>query len=364
MTQAQSRPKQSRRCPTRFVRTLTVLLFYVGMLSSPNSTSIVNAAPLTFEFSGVVQENELGSLFPGQSLFPGKSIGESYSGRFTVDPAATVITAAPDYARYDGSLFDVTIEGTSYNVNNFSVWGSAPGGVEFNFDTGNGSSSFFSLRSTNDLYTSADVPTSFNVSDFDELAQIQHTCSSPLDDTGSIDAISHDATAPLTFNFSGIVGNNQLGTLFPGKSIGESYNGSFTVDPAATVTFTAPDAAVYDGSFFDITIEGTPYDVTNFRVWSSSPPGGGVQISFDVGGETAFIALRSTSALYGNADVPTSFDIADFDSIASTQQHFSCDFSLRDAGSIDAISPAPEPTTAVLAALGLLGITCRRRSWA
>ena len=360
MTQDHRSHRQPTRSARHVARALAGLVV-VGMLSSLEHTSAVHAGPLTFSFSGVVQNNHL------KKLFPGKSFGDSYRGMFTVDPDATALFTGPDAAVYDGSLFDLTIEGVSHSVSEFRVWRTSPpgGGVEFLFDAG-GDSGFLSLRSTSSLYDSTDVPTSFEVSDFDDLAraQLHHFCDTPINltDTGSIDAISPDGVSPLTFNFSGIVGNNELDALFPGKSVGDSYSGSFTVDPAATAIHTSPDATFYDGSFFDLTIEGISHSVREFRVWKSAPPGGGVEFLFDAGGDSAFLSLRSTSGLYDSTEVPTSFNIADFDDFARTQQSILCGM-LTDLGSIDVISPIPEPATIALATLSLLGIVCRRQRW-
>lgn len=357
-TTAPRRLNHGMRCSGYNVHLLTALLLSLGVMLSGNWATSVQAAPLTFEFNGVVQDNGL------RALFPGKSVGDPYSGKFTVDPAATVMSSSLNAASYDGSFFDVTIEGISYGVSLFRVWNSSPpnGGVEFLFDVGT-ETAFLSLRSTSGLYSSTDVPTSFDAADFDSIAHIRHTCTLPgfLEDTGPIDAISVDGAEPLTFNFSGHVGYNQLGTLFAGKSIGDAYSGSFTVDPNAAILNTSANAATYDGSTFDLTVEGVSHNVTEFRVWNSSPPGGGVQFSFDDGNGPGFLALRSTSDLYASTDVPTSFDITDFDSHARVQQLIDCDL-LSAEGSIDEIKFIPEPLSIALLGIGALCMASRRRS--
>lgn len=358
-TTAPRRLNHGKRCSAYNAHFLPALLLSLGVMLSGTWATSVQAAPLTFEFNGVVQDNGLSYLFPG------KSIGDPYSGRFTVDPAATVLSSSPDAASYDGGFFDVTIEGISYGVTQFRVSNSSPpsGGVQFTFVTGGSGPAFLSLRSTSGLYANTNVPTSFDAADFDAQAYIGHTCSlgDYLEDMGPIDAISVDDAEPLTFNFSGHVGYNQLGTLFAGKSIGDAYSGSFTVDPNAAILNTSANAATYDGSTFDLTVEGVSHNVTEFRVWNSSPPGGGVQFSFDDGNGPGFLALRSTSDLYASTDVPTSFDITDFDSHARVQQLIDCDL-LSAEGSIDEIKFIPEPLSIALLGIGALCMASRRRS--
>ena len=108
-------------------------------------------------------------------LFPGLSVGEAYTGTFSVDPDATVVRDFGTAADYDGSFFGLTIEGNSYSVLDFNVWSTGFDGVEFDFvvPTASGNSiGFLSLRSTADLYSSPDVPTSYDFANFDQLARV------------------------------------------------------------------------------------------------------------------------------------------------------------------------------------------------
>ncbi len=187
-----------------------------------------------------------------------------------------------------------------------------------------------------------------------------HACLSIL----SVIAIAASVNAaPLTFNFSGVVQDNALGALFPGKSVGDTYSGSFTVDPTASVVSSTPAAANYDGSFFDVTIEGRSYEVHVFNVWSGIYADGVEFDFFFAPGETGFLSLRSTANIYDTPDVPTSYDANDFDELAQIHASICPSCSLSYRSSVDTISvhASPEPNTFILVTLGILGMSCRLR---
>lgn len=54
--------------------------------------------------------------------------------------------------------------------------------------------------------------------------------------------------APFTFEFSGEIVDDHLDNLFPGKSFGDPYHGTFTVDTDAVASSISPEAATYDST--------------------------------------------------------------------------------------------------------------------
>jgi hypothetical protein len=151
------------------------------------SLATAQAAVVTYSFGGSVTDNSLGTLFPGLL------VGESYTGTFTLDEDATPILVNPGSSSYDPTNFEVTIEGTSYNVTTFTVWSSGPpDGFEFSIDFGGNAFGFLSLRATADIYSSPSVPTSVNISDFDVLARVSALDIDSIEDSGSITSIDAD----------------------------------------------------------------------------------------------------------------------------------------------------------------------------
>jgi hypothetical protein len=180
-----------------------------------------------------------------------------------------------------------------------------------------------------------------------------HVCSTLL---SIMIAISSANAMPMAFNFSGIVQDNSGRALFPGKSIGDSYAGTFTVDPNAPVLQDYGTARNYDGDFFSVTVEDTSYSILVFNVWLN-----GVEFDIKVGSEFAFLSLRSTTNLYANPDVPTSYDIGEFDELASIRLPDPPNGD--DHGSILAISSVvPEPASVVLFAFGSIAVMWWRRA--
>lgn len=138
---------------------LKQLLALIGLTLSLGA----NAATLSFDFTGTVSVDELGYLFPA------KAVGDSFSGSFTVDTGAALISGdGVIYGNYDSSNFNVTLDGTEYAVDRFSVWKT---GVEFSWYAPD-AEGYLSLRSLNDIYTDASVPTDYQISSFDSLASI------------------------------------------------------------------------------------------------------------------------------------------------------------------------------------------------
>ena len=142
-----------------------------------------------------------------------------------------------------------------------------------------------------------------------------------------------------------------------GKSIGDSYAGSLvTVDPEATVTADYVGARNYEGSFFDVTIDGTSYDVHTFNVWLN-----GIEFDFIVDRNTAFLSLRSIIDIYTAPDVPVSFNLNDFDDLAWVDLSDLFNPFEADRSSVLAIAPAvPEPTALGLLVLGSIAASRSR----
>ena len=169
----------------------------------------------------------------------------------------------------------------------------------------------------------------------------------------------------LVFDIGGTVTHIDAGTLFPGKSVDDAFSGSFTVDTNATVTASSSGWADYAGSTFDVTIEGVSFVVTSFSVWSSSFDDG-VQFSIPTISEHGYLSLRSHSDILTTNDVPTSYNIPDFDSIADVSFVDVHDSFNQDRGVITSItlraSAVPEPTSLLVwSLLGTVGIAAAYR---
>ena len=155
----------------------------------------------------------------------------------------------------------------------------------------------------------------------------------------------------LTFNFSGTVIENSAGLLFAGKSVGDTYSGSFTVDHPPTASYSGAGVEVYDYGF-TLQIEG--FVATVFQVeYSYDNPSvpDGIEIFFNSGGA---LTLRSSADIFTSAAFPTSFDFSDFDDIAWVN--------LADPSglspNIDRGSIAPSGETVALAEPGALAVLC------
>jgi hypothetical protein len=144
------------------------------------------AALLTFDFTGTVQLNERGILFPA------KNVGDSYSGSFTLDTNAlqTFLNPGGTTADYTGA-FNVTIESVPYSVTRFTVFSGGSDGFEFGFGSG---SNVLTLRSSADIYSSPAVPTEVDLAEMDALARVESVSSTPFPaftfDRGSITALT------------------------------------------------------------------------------------------------------------------------------------------------------------------------------
>lgn len=176
-------------------------------------------------------------------------------------------------------------------------------------------------------------------------------------------AFSMPASAtPLTFNFSGIVIDNSAGLLFSGKSIGDTYSGSFTVDNPPTASYSGTGVEVYDYGF---TLEIEGFTATVFQVeYSYDNPSvpDGIAIYFNSGGA---LTLRSSADIYTSAAFPTSFDFSDFDDIAGINVADPLGISPNvDRGSINTSGETvamPEPGALAVLCLGLAGLGFARR---
>ena len=176
-------------------------------------------------------------------------------------------------------------------------------------------------------------------------------------------AFSMPASAtPLTFNFSGIVIDNSAGLLFSGKSIGDTYSGSFTVDNPPTASYSGTGIEVYDYGFA-LEIEG--FTATVFQVeYSYNNPSvpDGIEIYFNSGGA---LTLRSSADIFTSAAFPTSFDFSDFDDIAGINVQDPLGISPNvDRGSINTSGETvamPEPGALTVLCLGLAGLGFARR---
>ncbi len=171
-------------------------------------------------------------------------------------------------------------------------------------------------------------------------------------------AFSMPASATLlTFNFSGTVIENSAGLLFSGKSVGDTYSGSFTVNNPPTASYSGAGVEVYN-SGFTLEIEG--FNTFVFQVeYSYDNPSvpDGIEIFFNSGGA---LTLRSSADIFTSAAFPTSFDFSDFDDIAQVNLADPSGISPNvDRGSITASVETvalPEPGALAVLCLGLAGL--------
>lgn len=190
---------------------------------------------------------------------------------------------------------------------------------------------------------------------------------------GSLAFTSTASASTITFDFSGTVLDDSFGQLFPGKAVGDTYTGSFTVDTSAAMTYHSNPFAAFDPTNFAVSIEGTSYTVTHFYLWYGPvsiyhPPADGFEIGFDIpypGSSGGYLMLRSSNDAYlTGPTIPSNFNLADFDMLAQVQaispynQYNSYSY---DRGSITAMTPVPEPGTLVLLGAGLGAVAARRR---
>lgn len=147
-----------------YTRYLIRFLLTVAVCYSPFAGVPAACAPLSFEFSGYVDDNSAGVLFFN------KSIGGQYKGRFTVDPDAPLVLSDDQSTSYNSNYFDIRLEGRSYKVDSFNVFNASEDGVKFQFFNTQGS---LILRSTKGLYSNRNVPTAYTAADFDAIAEIR-----------------------------------------------------------------------------------------------------------------------------------------------------------------------------------------------
>ena len=182
--------------------------------------------------------------------------------------------------------------------------------------------------------------------------------------TGLVFALSASAVKAtfITYDFGGAIISNNDGTLFPGKSVGDSYSGSFTLDTDAAKTgdFPAVGSSTYSGTTMALSIEGTSYVVNSLTVWAdNSKVDEGIQLSFGPSGSSGNLSLRSSADIFADTSIPTSLDLSVFDEDASVK-YFTAEKDV-DAGTITSLSSVPEPTTLALLSLGLAGLGFTRR---
>jgi hypothetical protein len=160
------------RSPMQVVR---LLMAFALVLSGATA---VRADLDTYVFEGVIQEADVGTLFGS------KLPGQTFDGSFTLDTTAT-LTAIGDsgnYTTWSGG-FAVVVEGVSHPVVNVAVWSSGPGGAADGFELAymvDGETGYVSLRSSSDIYTLAAVPTTVDLADMDEIANVRIASDFPV----------------------------------------------------------------------------------------------------------------------------------------------------------------------------------------
>ena len=163
-----------------------------------------------------------------------------------------------------------------------------------------------------------------------------------------------------TYVFEGVIEQTNVGTLFGTKLPGQTFDGSFTLDTAATLTGIGNGGqyTTWSGGF-DVVVEGVSYPVVSVAVWSSGPGGNsdGFELAYTAGGETGYVALRSSSEIYTQALVPSTVDLADMDVLASVRVTVEFPFFASDVGQLTFL---PEPESASLGIAAAAAIACLR----
>jgi hypothetical protein len=178
------------------------------------------------------------------------------------------------------------------------------------------------------------------------------------------------ATTPWTasarldqYVISGTITSAELGLLFPGKSIGETFQGSFTLDTNAMLEGTSDGGkqAFYSGEF-SVVIDGLTYPGFALLVWSSGPAGidDGFEISFLTDDGTGFLSLRSNQDLYTAPTVPTMIDLMQMDELSLVSLH-DLDTHKSDEGEIEFL-PEAGASVSALAAIAALVATAQTSS--
>ena len=181
------------------------------------------------------------------------------------------------------------------------------------------------------------------------------------------------ATTPWTasagldhYAISGTITSAEIGLLFPGKSIGETFQGRFTLDTNAMLDGTADGGkqAFYSGGF-SVVIEGITYPGIGLVVWSSGPAGidDGLEIAFDAGGKSGFLSLRSNQDLYTAPTIPTTIDLMQMDVLSSVSVSGSFPSSDLDEGEIEFLPEAGAAVSALAAIAALVATAQTSSAW-
>lgn len=172
-------------------------------------------------------------------------------------------------------------------------------------------------------------------------------------------APSKDARAEgMRYRFAGTITSASLGALFPGKSVGQHYHGTFTIDPAAELVALENQntVATWEGAF-GVSIDGVSLDADFLRVWSDGPTGidDGFELPFVAGGQGGYLSLRSSEQLYLFPLIPTSVDLADMDTVASVgASDFSPTPPFEEDRATITFVPEPERAAGLTATMALL----------
>lgn len=163
-----------------------------------------------------------------------------------------------------------------------------------------------------------------------------------------------------TYTFEGVIQEVDAGILFGGKQPGQTFDGSFTLDTAATLTGIGGNGqyTTWSGDFA-VVVEGVSYPVLNAAVWSSGPGGAsdGFELAYSAGGTTGYVSLRSASDVYTLAAVPSSVDLAAMDEMASVRVTTNMPFFASDEGQLTFV---PEPAPASLGIAAVAAVACLR----
>lgn len=178
-------------------------------------------------------------------------------------------------------------------------------------------------------------------------------------------ATNQAEAAVVKYSFEGLVSETDVGLLFPGKSVGDAFTGTATIDTDPSLVALTAVSGQFAGDF-DLTIDGVLYDNVDFFVFDDLGPVDGVRwqvVSSNPVFNVINLDLRSVSLEFTSiSGVPLLLPaFSNFDQAAE----ISLSTSIQDVGSLTSFglqqTGVPAPATLGLFGFGLICLKLRRR---